>query len=457
MGHNRTRRGPRGGAWLALVVLFAAAWGTCQGAKLYEVLGIEPSATHREVRKAYRGLALQFHPDKASSADEAKQFEERFITIANAYEVLGDEERRKEYDAAGGDAAAQDGRGSGFSSFDEAYAAYAHHAGGNKVVQDTPLNMALMWVLVGLLVGPAAWAGWQQLGERQRKAEAKAKREAAREAERQRLRQLRLDEVQTRKKEAAERRERSARAAEEEARRQERAMEGVEDLVAAAAAREIEESERRAQARAAKRGPGAPPEAASGPVRPGEAVLDAGKRAGAEWTAEELAKLSRALKRFPAGTQRRWDCVAAAVGGGRTGEEAASVVKQIKLGAVGGSTPAGGGATRTAVAAGGSGEGQGDVGGGEGARGDAAAAAEVDDGVVAGAGDFWTQSEQDALEAALREAAEEGIKGGDKWLLVSDRVPTRSVDECRRRVARLRKALRRKGGGGAAGEQVACK
>jgi DnaJ-class molecular chaperone len=84
------------------------------GLKLYDLLGVAKDATQREVRKAYRKLALQFHPDKASSPDEAKQFETKFIEIANAYEVLGDEDSRKQYDVEGDDG--QAGGGRGFSS-----------------------------------------------------------------------------------------------------------------------------------------------------------------------------------------------------------------------------------------------------------------------------------------------------------------------------------------------------
>jgi molecular chaperone DnaJ len=57
----------------------------------YKALGVSSSATHDEIRKAYRKLSKQSHPD--SGGDE-----ERFKEISAAYDVVGDEEKRKEYD-----------------------------------------------------------------------------------------------------------------------------------------------------------------------------------------------------------------------------------------------------------------------------------------------------------------------------------------------------------------------
>jgi molecular chaperone DnaJ len=61
----------------------------------YQVLGIPKNATTAEIKKAYRKLAQQHHPD-ANAGDEAA--ESRFKEISAAYDVLGDEEKRKQYD-----------------------------------------------------------------------------------------------------------------------------------------------------------------------------------------------------------------------------------------------------------------------------------------------------------------------------------------------------------------------
>ena len=58
----------------------------------YQVLGLTSSATDKEITRAYRKLAKQFHPDTNSGS------EERFKEISAAYDVLGDEAKRKEYD-----------------------------------------------------------------------------------------------------------------------------------------------------------------------------------------------------------------------------------------------------------------------------------------------------------------------------------------------------------------------
>jgi molecular chaperone DnaJ len=64
----------------------------------YKVLGVEKKATHDEIKKAYRRLARQYHPDK--NPDDPKAMD-RFKEVSEAYEVLGDDEKRKKYDRGG--------------------------------------------------------------------------------------------------------------------------------------------------------------------------------------------------------------------------------------------------------------------------------------------------------------------------------------------------------------------
>src|SRR6187551_88690 len=61
----------------------------------YKVLGVSDAATPKEITKAYRTLARNNHPDTHPGDDAA---EERFKEVSAAYDVLGDEEKRKEYD-----------------------------------------------------------------------------------------------------------------------------------------------------------------------------------------------------------------------------------------------------------------------------------------------------------------------------------------------------------------------
>ncbi|MBD5249083.1 MAG: molecular chaperone DnaJ [Barnesiella sp.] len=64
----------------------------------YEVLGVDKKATKDEIRKAYRKLAIKYHPDKNPGDKEA---EEKFKEAAEAYDILSDEEKRAKYDQFG--------------------------------------------------------------------------------------------------------------------------------------------------------------------------------------------------------------------------------------------------------------------------------------------------------------------------------------------------------------------
>ena len=63
----------------------------------YKVLGVERDASDKAIKKAFRKLALKYHPDKNPDEDTSKKFRE----IAEAYEVLRDEDKRRQYDQMG--------------------------------------------------------------------------------------------------------------------------------------------------------------------------------------------------------------------------------------------------------------------------------------------------------------------------------------------------------------------
>ena len=66
----------------------------------YEILEIEKTASGEEIKKAYRKLAMKYHPDRAPE-DKKKEHEEKFKKINEAYAVLSDESKRSQYDRFG--------------------------------------------------------------------------------------------------------------------------------------------------------------------------------------------------------------------------------------------------------------------------------------------------------------------------------------------------------------------
>jgi len=69
------------------------------GKDYYQILGVQKTATEDEIKKAFRKLALKWHPDR--NPDNKKQAEEKFKAIAEAYEVLNDPKKKAVYDKYG--------------------------------------------------------------------------------------------------------------------------------------------------------------------------------------------------------------------------------------------------------------------------------------------------------------------------------------------------------------------
>lgn len=63
----------------------------------YEILEVSQVATPDEIKKSFRHLALKYHPDKNRNSEESKQ---KFMKIVEAYEVLSNDQARKNYDAS---------------------------------------------------------------------------------------------------------------------------------------------------------------------------------------------------------------------------------------------------------------------------------------------------------------------------------------------------------------------
>jgi len=88
---------------MRLLMLYAASLACALAAPdlssrdYYQVLGVARTATVKEIKSAYRKLALEFHPDKNSATDAAQKFQK----IAEAYEVLSDKDARSKYNTIG--------------------------------------------------------------------------------------------------------------------------------------------------------------------------------------------------------------------------------------------------------------------------------------------------------------------------------------------------------------------
>ena len=97
----------------------------------YEVLGVEKTASEAEIKKAYRKMAIQYHPDKNPGDKEA---EEKFKEAAEAYSVLSDKDKRARYDpfghaGMGGAAGGAGGFGQGMS-MDDIFSMFGDIFGG---------------------------------------------------------------------------------------------------------------------------------------------------------------------------------------------------------------------------------------------------------------------------------------------------------------------------------------
>ncbi|MEQ9468695.1 MAG: molecular chaperone DnaJ [Ekhidna sp.] len=97
----------------------------------YEILGVERSATKEELKKAYRKIAIKYHPDKNPDDKEA---EEKFKEAAEAYEVLSNDEKRQRYDRFGHQGVG--GAGGGFSggsmNMDDIFSQFGDIFGGGS-------------------------------------------------------------------------------------------------------------------------------------------------------------------------------------------------------------------------------------------------------------------------------------------------------------------------------------
>ena len=99
----------------------------------YETLGVKRDASEADVKKAFKKLALKHHPDR--NPTNKKQAEEKFKEIAEAYEVLGDKEKRARYDQFGHDGLRGQGVGQ-YQTVDDVFSVFSDMFGGSSLFDD---------------------------------------------------------------------------------------------------------------------------------------------------------------------------------------------------------------------------------------------------------------------------------------------------------------------------------
>lgn len=119
---------------------------------LYDILWVSKNASAEEIKKAYRKLAMKYHPDKNKGDKTA---EEKFKEINNAYEILSEPWKRKNYDTFGSTSSAWNpfsgGNASWFSGFEDIFSQFG---GGGRKTQNVEFDF-------GDLFGNMGWFGDQ--------------------------------------------------------------------------------------------------------------------------------------------------------------------------------------------------------------------------------------------------------------------------------------------------------
>ncbi|KAJ8921756.1 hypothetical protein NQ315_010667 [Exocentrus adspersus] len=119
----------------------------CGKENCYEVLQVSREATKNEISKNYRKLARQYHPDLHRTAEAKETAEEQFKKIANAYEILKDEESRSDYDYM-------------LDNPDEYYAHYYRYY-RRRVAPKVDVRLVLI-VTISIISAIQYYSGWQR-------------------------------------------------------------------------------------------------------------------------------------------------------------------------------------------------------------------------------------------------------------------------------------------------------
>jgi len=129
----------------------------------YEVLDVSKNATDKEIKKAYRKLALQYHPDKNPDNPEA---EEKFKEVAEAYAVLSDSDKRVSYDQYGHNGSG--GYGHEGMTMDEVFKHFENMFGGQRkqrVPKGSPITIKFQLPLEEMFTGSKKTIKYKRIGQ----------------------------------------------------------------------------------------------------------------------------------------------------------------------------------------------------------------------------------------------------------------------------------------------------
>lgn len=140
--------------YILLFVILMCSGIVLAGRDFYKILGVSKSASLHEIKKAYRRLAKELHPDKNKDDEDASR---KFQDLGAAYEVLADEEKRKKYDRCGEDCLQKDGMmDGGMDPFASFFGDFGFHFGGeqkHEIPRGADLVMDIFVTLEDLYTG----------------------------------------------------------------------------------------------------------------------------------------------------------------------------------------------------------------------------------------------------------------------------------------------------------------
>ncbi|XP_031567043.1 dnaJ homolog subfamily B member 11-like [Actinia tenebrosa] len=113
--------------YLCTILVLFLSFQVLAGRDFYAILGVPRDASTNQIKRAYRKLAMKWHPDKNKEDPSAQ---DKFQDIGSAYEVLSDKEKRKIYDSRGEEGLSQSGMGHGEDPFSSFFGGFGFHFEG---------------------------------------------------------------------------------------------------------------------------------------------------------------------------------------------------------------------------------------------------------------------------------------------------------------------------------------